>query len=194
MDKKILVVASANAHKIKEISQMLPEFEVKGYKEFGLDFEIDETGETFFENAFIKAKTVSEILKLPVLSDDSGLSVEVLGGEPGVYSARYAGDGNDEHNNDKLLLNLEKYTDMEQRKAKFVCCMVYYRSNDDWHTVTGETEGAIAFQREGENGFGYDPIFYSYDLKKSLGVATSEEKNSISHRSRALKEIVKVIK
>lgn len=190
-NKKILVLASGNKGKIREISEMLPNFTVKGYKEFGLDFEIDETGETYYENAYIKAKTVSDKLNLPVLADDSGLSVEVLGGAPGVYSARYAGDGDDEHNNDKLLSVLENE---ENRKAKFICCMVYYISDKENYTVTGETEGEILRQREGKNGFGYDPIFYSYDLNKSLGVATDEEKNSISHRSRALREIVKFIK
>ena len=191
MDKKILVLASGNKGKIREISNMLPNFIVKGYKEFGLDFEIEENGTTYYENAFIKAKTVSKILNLPVLADDSGLSVEYLNGEPGVYSARYAGDGDDEHNNDKLLKNLEGVKD---RKAKFICCMVYYVSEEENYSVTGETSGEILLEREGKNGFGYDPIFYSYDLNKSLGVATDEEKNSISHRSRALKEIVKFIK
>lgn len=189
--KKILVLASGNKGKIKEISEMLPNFIVKGYKEFGMDFDIEETGNTYYENAFIKAQTVSKILNLPVLADDSGLSVEVLNGEPGVYSARYAGDGIDEHNNDKLLKNLEGE---KNRKAKFICCMVYYVNEKEHYTVEGQTEGEILFERQGNNGFGYDPIFYSYDLKKSLGVASDEEKNSISHRSRALKEIVKYIK
>ena len=190
-NKKIIVLASGNKGKIKEISEMLPEYTVKGYKEFGLDFEIEETGETYFENAFIKAKAVSQKLNLPTLADDSGLSVDVLDGAPGVYSARYAGDGDDEHNNDKILSVLEGE---KNRKAKFICCMVYYRSDKEFYTVTGETEGEILTKREGKNGFGYDPIFYSYDLKKSMGIATDEEKNSVSHRSRALKEIVKFIK
>lgn len=190
-NKKIIVLASGNKGKIKEISEMLPEYTVKGYKEFGLDFEIEETGETYFENAFIKAKAVSEKLNLPALADDSGLSVDVLDGAPGVYSARYAGDGDDEHNNDKLLSVLEGE---KNRKAKFICCMVYYRSDKEFYTVTGETEGEILTKREGKNGFGYDPIFFSYDLRKSMGIATDEEKNSVSHRSRALKEIVKFIK
>lgn len=190
-NKKTLVLASGNKDKIREISEMLPEFAVKGYRDFGLDFEIEETGETYFENALIKAKTVSEKLNLPVLADDSGLSVDALNGAPGVYSARYAGDGDNEHNNDKLLFVLKKE---ENRKAKFICCMVYYVNDKEFYTVTGQTEGEILREREGKNGFGYDPIFYSYDLKKSLGIATDEEKNSISHRSRALKEIVKFIK
>ena len=135
--------------RLKEISEMLPQYTVKGYKEFGLDFEIEETGETYYENAFIKAKTVSEKLNLPALADDSGLSVEVLGGAPGVYSARYAGDGDDEHNNDKLLSVLDGE---KNRKAKFICCMVYYVDKNTHFTVTGETEGEILYKREGKNG------------------------------------------
>ncbi len=183
MEKKKLVLASGNNHKIKEISQMLPEYEVIGYKSLGADFEIEENGSTFYENALIKAKTVAEYHNLPCLADDSGICVDALNGAPGIYSARYAGDGNDEHNNQLLLKNLESE---KNRKAKFVCCMVFYSPNGKIVTATGETLGEILFAPQGENGFGYDPIFYSYDLKKCLGVATDEEKNSISHRYRAI--------
>lgn len=186
MERKILVVASGNKGKIKEISDMLPEYKVVGYKDMGLDFEIEETGSTFYENSLVKAKTVSDALNLPVLADDSGLCVDVLGGAPGIYSARYAGDGNDEHNNDKLLSELKDKTD---RRAHFTCCMVIYFPNGTVKTFTGITEGEILKERTGTNGFGYDPIFYSYDLKKSFGLATKEEKNSVSHRGRALKGI-----
>lgn len=191
MKKQRLVVASGNAHKIKEISEMLSEFEVAGYKELGCDFEIDETGSTFYENALIKAKTVSEALNLPVLADDSGICVEALNGEPGIYSARYAGDGVDMHNNELLLKNL---TGIENRKAKFVCCMVFYKPGGEIITATGETYGEILYECRGGNGFGYDPLFFSSDLKKCLGEATSEEKNSISHRYRALKALKEKIK
>ena len=190
-NKKTLVIASGNPGKIKEISNMLPNFIVKGYKEFGLEMEVEETGETYYENAFIKAQTISKALNLPVLSDDSGLSVDVLDGAPGVYSARYAGDGIDEHNNQKLLKVLEGESN---RKASFICCMVYYVNEEENYSVLAKTDGEILTKNEGTNGFGYDPIFYSYDLKKSLGIATDQEKNSISHRSRALREIAKYIK
>ena len=182
-NKKKLVLASGNKHKIKEIGQMLPEYEVVGYKDFGLDFEIEEDGLTFYENALIKAKTVSEKLNLPTLADDSGICVDALDGKPGIYSARYAGDGIDEHNNQLLLKNMEGKTD---RNAKFVCCMVFYKPNGEIITATGETHGRILYEQEGENGFGYDPLFYSYDLNKCLGVASAEEKNTISHRYRAI--------
>ena len=191
-----IVLASNNMHKVKEFKEILTNFEILTLKEVGFNEEIIEDGSTFYENSLIKARTVGEFLKekglnYSVLADDSGLEVDALNGAPGVYSARYAGDGDDEHNNDKLLKNLEGVKD---RKAKFICCMVYYVSEEENYSVTGETSGEILLEREGKNGFGYDPIFYSYDLNKSLGVATDEEKNSISHRSRALKEIVKFIK
>lgn len=183
MEKQKIVLASGNKHKIKEISAMLPEFEVVGYKDFGVDFEIEENGSTFYENALIKAKTVSETLGLPALADDSGICVDALNGAPGIYSARYAGDGDDNHNNQLLLKNMQGVTN---RDAKFVCCMVFYKPNGEIVTATGETKGKILDDVYGENGFGYDPLFYSYDLNKCLGIATDQEKNTISHRFRAL--------
>ncbi len=185
-NKPKLVLASANKHKIKEIAQMLTEFEVVGYKDFGLDFEIEENGATFYENALIKARTVSDALNLPALADDSGICVDALDGEPGIYSARYAGDGDDKHNNALLLKNMQGETN---RKAKFVCCMVFYKPSGEIITATGETYGLIMDGEYGENGFGYDPLFYSNDLEKCLGLATDEEKNTISHRFRAIKEL-----
>lgn len=189
MDKKKIVVASGNAHKIKEIAAMLPDYEIVGYKQFA-DFEIEETGKTFYDNALIKAKSVAERLNLPALADDSGLCVDALNGAPGIYSARYAGDGVDEHNNELLLKNMKGVTD---RRAKFVCCMVYYDVNGEILSATGEVKGEILTERQGENGFGYDPIFYSYELAKPMGKASAEEKNSVSHRHRALAEIIKKI-
>lgn len=189
--KQRIVLASGNAHKIKEIGQMLPEFEVVGYKDLGYDFEIEEDGTTFYENALIKAKAVATALNLPALADDSGICVDVLNGEPGIYSARYAGDGIDEHNNQLLLKNLQG---VENRKAKFVCCMVFYKPNGEIVTATGETHGTIMYECQGENGFGYDPLFMSDDLNKCLGIATAEEKNTISHRYRAIKALREKLK
>ncbi len=185
-ERQKLVLASGNKHKIKEIAQMLPEFEVVGYKDFGYDFEIEENGQTFYENALIKAKTVCERLNLPALADDSGICVDALGGEPGIYSARYAGDGDDNHNNQLLLKNMQGVKD---RRAKFVCCMVFYKPNGEIITATGETHGQIMETVQGENGFGYDPLFFSDDLQKCLGLASAEEKNKVSHRFRAIKEL-----
>lgn len=186
MDKKVLVLASGNKSKIKEISDMLPQFKVVGYKTLGEDFEIEETGETFFDNALIKAKTVSLKYNLPCLADDSGLKVDALSGAPGVYSARYAGTGDDEDNNDLLLKNMRGVKD---RRAQFICCAVFYMPNGETFSETCETAGEILEERKGTSGFGYDPVFYSYDLKKSFGLATEEEKNSVSHRGRAIRKI-----
>ena len=189
--EKIIVVASGNKGKLKEIQEMLTGFKVVGYKEYGLDFEIEEDGKTFFENALIKAKAVSKDLNMPALADDSGIVVDVLNGQPGIYSARYAGDGIDEHNNQLLLKNMQGQTN---RKAKFVCSMVYYTPDGNVITTMGETEGEILLEPQGTNGFGYDCIFYSYDLQKSLGIASDQEKNSISHRARALKSLMEKLK
>lgn len=185
-EKQKIVLASGNQHKIKEIAQMLPEYEVVGYKQLGFDQEIVEDGNTFYENALIKAKTVSEALNLPALADDSGICVDALGGMPGIYSARYAGDGVDAHNNALLLKNMQG---IDNRNAKFVCCMVFYKPNGEIITATGETHGLVMDHEEGENGFGYDPLFYSLDLNKCLGIASAEEKNKISHRFRAIKQL-----
>ncbi len=185
-EKKRIVIASGNAHKIKEIQDMLPEYEVIGYKSLGFDFEIEENGKTFYENALIKAKAVSDAINLPALADDSGICVDALNGAPGIYSARYAGDGDDLHNNTLLIENLKGE---KNRKAKFVCCIVMYFPDGKIISATGETHGSILHSAEGQNGFGYDPIFFSDDLGKSMGIATKEEKNSVSHRFRAIKEL-----
>ena len=189
--KRKIVVASGNAGKLREIKAMLPDFEVTGYKDEGFDFEIEENGQTFYENALIKAKAVSDALGVPALADDSGLVVEALDGAPGVYSARYAGDGDDKHNNQLLLKNMQGKTN---RNAKFVCCLVYYTPEGGIISATGETHGKIMESEQGENGFGYDPLFLSDDLGVSLGVAPPELKNTISHRYRALKELKERLK
>lgn len=188
-EKQKLVIASGNKHKIKEIAKMLPEFEVVGYKDLGYDFEPEEDGATFYENALIKAKSVSMALNLPVLADDSGICVDALGGMPGIYSARYAGDGDDEHNNQLLLENIKHLTEPKDRKAKFVCCIVFYKPNGEIITATGETHGYIMREAQGVNGFGYDPIFFSDDLNMCMGIASDEQKNSVSHRFRAIEGI-----
>lgn len=183
LNDKILVIASGNAKKIREIREIFVDYDIKSCKELGFDAEIEETGATFYENALIKAKTVSDALNLPALADDSGLCVEALGGAPGIYSARYAGDGSDESNIDKLLREMQN---VKNRSAKFVCHMVLYYPDGKIISVSGETHGEILSKREGGGGFGYDPVFFSYDLNKSFGNSTAQEKNSVSHRGRAL--------
>lgn len=188
-NKKTLVLASSNKGKIREIAEMFPELNVVGYKDLGFDEEIEETGETFYENAFIKAKTVSEKIGFPALSDDSGLCVDALGGAPGIFSARYSGLG-DEANIDLLLKNMQNVT---ERGAHFHCSAVYY---DKGNVIfaEGNVYGKILTEREGKGGFGYDPVFYCDELGKSFGTATEKEKNSVSHRARAMAEMKRLLK
>ena len=190
-DKQRIVLASGNKHKLKEIREILTDFEVISCEEAGFKGDIEETGNTFFENAKIKAETVSKTLGVDALADDSGICVDALDGAPGIYSARYAGDGIDKHNNELLLKNMDGKTD---RSAKFVCCMVYCTKDGRIISATGETHGKILFKEEGENGFGYDPIFYSDDLGKCMGMSSSEEKNSVSHRARAINNLKEELK
>lgn len=180
-----LVVASGNKGKIKEIKEIFSKYyDIYAMGELGFNEEIEETGSTFYENSLIKAKAVSLALGVDVLADDSGLMVDALNGAPGIYSARYAGEhGNDKQNRDLLLKNLENETN---RKARFASSVVLYKTDGTVVDGYGETLGEILTEEQGENGFGYDCIFYSYDLNKSFGLATSEEKNKVSHRYRAL--------
>lgn len=187
---KKLIVASNNKGKLKEIKEILNGiYEVVPMGEAGFTDDIVEDGNSFYENALIKAKTVSEALNADALADDSGLCVEALSGEPGIYSARYSGQhGDDAANRAKLLKELEG---KENRKAKFVSAVVLYKTDGKIVKGVGETYGTIAFKEEGTNGFGYDSLFVSDDLRKSFGVASSEEKNSISHRKRALIDLLR---
>ncbi len=190
MEKKILVVATGNAHKLREISQIFPEYTIISQKEAGFDCEVEERGTTFVENAVIKAQAACNALKLPVIADDSGVCVNALGGEPGVYSARYAGEhGNDKANRALLLNNLKEKTD---RSAYFESAVALVAPNQEPIVVTGRTYGYILTEESGDGGFGYDPIFFSDDLQKSFGAASAEEKNSVSHRYRSLMKLREV--
>lgn len=187
---KKLVVASSNKGKLKEIAEILKDkYEVVSMAEAGYTGDVEEDGKTFYENALKKAKTVSEVLHSDVLADDSGLCVAALGGEPGIYSARYAGEhGNDALNRKKLLDNLK---DKDDRSAKFVCQVILYKADGEIICGYGETTGKIGFKEEGDNGFGYDSIFISDDLSKSFGLTSDEEKNAVSHRYRALIDLLR---
>lgn len=187
------VIASNNKNKIIEITQILGNFFDKLYslKDLGIDIEIAETGSTFYENALIKAKEISKLTNMAALSDDSGLEVAALCGAPGVYSARYAGENaTDEKNNALLLKNMEKIT---KRQAQFVSSIVLYYPNGKIVSALGSTQGEILYKEKGKNGFGYDPLFYSYDLHKSFGESKQEEKNMVSHRARALAQIKDIL-
>ena len=193
MENKTIVVASNNKYKIKEIKEILTQYNVIPMEEIGFNQEIEENGKTFAENALIKANTIHKYLKKSgkdylVLADDSGLCVDSLNGEPGVYSARYAGEhGNDQANRNKLL----KQLDGKDRTAYFCCTIAIIFPDGKQQVFEGKTYGEITKDEIGENGFGYDCIFYSNDLKKTFGEATESEKNSVSHRSRALEKIQK---
>lgn len=189
---KKLIIASNNAHKIKEIKDILKDFpiEVVSLREAGIDIDVEETGTTFMENSYIKA---SEIFKLRqdcmVLSDDSGLMVEALDGAPGVYSARFAGEhGNDKKNNEKLLQLLDGKT-KEERKAKFVSAIVLIAGPSEVIKVQGEIEGYIAFEPKGTREFGYDPLFYVPEYNMTFAEMSDDEKNKISHRARAMQKL-----
>lgn len=184
---KKIVLATGNKDKLKEIRQILVGYEIVSCAEEGFCGDIQENGNSFYENALIKAKTVSKALNMPVLADDSGICVEALNGAPGIYSARYAGDGNDKSNNLLLLKNLK---DKSNRKAKYVCAMVFYKPNGEIISAEGEMKGEILSEPVGNGGFGYDPLFFSYELNKPVGLSSAEEKNKVSHRYKALKNLL----
>lgn len=189
-----IVVATKNANKIREISQVLSPlgFEVISQTDAGFDIDVEETGDTFEKNALLKARAVALICDDCVLADDSGLCVDALDGRPGVYSARYAGEGaSDAHKIIKLLGELDGKDD---RRAKFVTSMAFIFPDGREIVTSGEVQGEITLQPSGENGFGYDPVFYSDELKKTFAQADASEKNSVSHRSRALSELYNKLK
>ncbi|MBQ8320579.1 MAG: RdgB/HAM1 family non-canonical purine NTP pyrophosphatase [Clostridia bacterium] len=191
MQKPIVVVASNNVNKLREFSQILAGYEVVSQKQMGFDEDVEETGETFAENALIKARAAANALGKPALADDSGLCVVALNGEPGVYSARYAGDHNDANNRKKLLAKLKG---VKERTAYFQCAIAFVFPQGKEIVVEGRTYGKILEEERGEGGFGYDCLFLSDDLHKSFGEATAEEKNGVSHRSRALAALLARLK
>jgi len=195
---KKLIVASNNKHKISEIKQILRDFpfQILSMQEAGINTDVDENGSTFEENAHIKAIEIYKALgkKYAVLADDSGLIVDILNGEPGVFSARYSGvHGNDKKNNEKLLYNL-KGIEFEKRKAHFICAIELIFDENNIIDVQGSVEGYIIEEERGIDGFGYDPLFYVPKFNKTFAEITSEEKNSISHRGEALKKLKKKVK
>ena len=190
--KKRLVIASNNQHKLREIAEIFTDFEVISQKEAGFAVDVEETGETFAENALLKARAASKALGCITLADDSGLCVEALGGAPGVYSARYCGHhGSDAENRATLLKNMQGKTD---RRAYFNSAIVLVYPDGKELIAEGKTYGRILEKEDGDGGFGYDPLFFSDDLQKSFGRATAEEKNAVSHRFRALQALLELWK
>lgn len=181
-----LLIASNNPNKIRELKEILGDrFEMFSLKEKGIISDPEETGETFEENSEIKARFALEKSGIATLADDSGLAVEALNGEPGVFSARYSGEGaTTEKNNALLLKNMENITD---RRAKFVCVITLLFPDGRKIQAKGECHGEILLSPRGTNGFGYDPLFYVPEYKKTFAELTAEEKNAISHRAVALR-------
>ncbi|MGG3521968.1 XTP/dITP diphosphatase [Bacillus pseudomycoides] len=190
---KHVVVATKNMGKVREFAELFERFdlEVKSLHDFPNIEEVEETGETFEENALLKADSLCKQLNSIVIADDSGLIVDALNGNPGVRSARYAGEQKDDQANiDKVLTGLDGVS-MEKRTARFYCALAvaFPEENKESVIVNGTCEGKILEQCRGENGFGYDPIFYVEEYKRAMAELTSDEKNEISHRGRALRKL-----
>ncbi|MEG1632481.1 MAG: RdgB/HAM1 family non-canonical purine NTP pyrophosphatase [Oscillospiraceae bacterium] len=183
-----LILASNNAHKLREFGEILAAdgIEIISQREAGCDFEVDETGDTFEENAFLKAEAAMRASGLAAVSDDSGLEVDALGGEPGVRSARYTGRHEDTDHDRRLYL-LQKLEGEEHRSARFVSAICCAFPNGDILRARGECEGLITREMRGENGFGYDSIFMPLGFDRTMAEISAEEKNKISHRGSALR-------
>ena len=181
------VLATHNPGKLKEMSDILARFgvEVVSPGDLGITVDVEETGTTFAENAMLKAKSICAAAKLPAIADDSGLCVDALNGGPGVYSARYGGEGLDDKGRYTLLLN--NMRGQTTRAAHFTCSIACAFPNGDTLTAEGRCDGTIAFAPMGEGGFGYDPVFFVPEKAKTFGQLTAEEKSTISHRGKALK-------
>lgn len=189
-----IVAATTNAGKIREFQEILGElgYEVVSMHDEGIDVEVEETGTSFAENALIKARAVSMLCDYPVIADDSGLCVDALDGAPGIYSARFAGEGaTDKDRNEKLLKAMENE---ENRKARYVASIAFISSDGREIVTEGTVEGELMHEEHGSGGFGYDPIFMCTEIGKCFGLAAPEEKNAVSHRGRALEELCKILK
>ena len=185
-----VVLASKNKHKLAEISKITEKFgmELVLQSELGVDIDVEETGSTFEENSFIKAEAVMKATGLPALADDSGIAVDALNGEPGIYSARYGFDESlDDWGRLLLLLKNTEHVPDGQRQAQFVCVITMVTPVGEVIQARGEIHGELLREPRGENGFGYDPIFYYPPFGKSTAELSPEEKNAVSHRGNALR-------
>ena len=184
------VLATHNPGKLREMGGILKDLgvEVVSPAALGIPVDVEETGTTFLENALLKAKAICRAANLPAIADDSGLCVDALNGAPGVYSARYGGEGLDDKGRYMLLLN--SLRGQSTRTAHFTCAIACAFPNGDTLTAEGRCDGTIAYAPMGEGGFGYDPVFFVPELKKTFGQLTAEEKSAISHRGRALESFI----
>ncbi len=189
-----LIIASNNAHKLVEIKAILGDFfdEVLSLREAGIDHDTVEDGTTFMENALKKAREIAEISGCCALADDSGICVDALDGAPGIFSARFSGVHGDDKANNRLLL--EKLEGKDNRKAHYTCAIALVRPDGSSVTAEGYLHGEIGFEEVGENGFGYDPLFILPERGCTTAQLSAEEKNAISHRAVALKELVEKLK
>ena len=180
-----IVVATKNKGKIREIKKILQGHNVMSQDEVGIFTDVEETGTSFAENAFLKAREVAKHTKCAVIADDSGLEVDALGGAPGIYSARYGGEGlTDEDRVERLL---EEMKDKSDRGAQFACAMALVMANGQEHLFEGVVRGTLLYEPQGANGFGYDPVFVPDGYNDCFGILESSIKNEISHRAKALK-------
>lgn len=191
--EKKCILATRNKGKIREFQRLFSDIglEVLSLGELESPPDVVEDGNSFHENAFKKARTIAEHYGILAVSDDSGLEVDVLGGAPGVHSARYAGEGATDQENNQKLLEALKGVDESGRHARFRCVMVAYRPDGKWIEAEGTLQGIITLEPRGCKGFGYDPIFYVPELGKTLAEISTDEKNRISHRANALKKLHK---
>lgn len=187
---KQVLIATKNKGKVKDFEAILEPlgYEVLSMFDVASNMDIEETGTTFEQNAILKAEALATALNKIVIADDSGLAVDALNGEPGVYSARYAGDHDDEANIVKVLEKLQGVPTPE-RTARFVCCIAIAGPGIETKTFNGTCEGVITEMKIGENGFGYDPIFYVPTLSRTMAQLTAEEKGKISHRGNAIRKL-----
>ncbi|WP_414046157.1 XTP/dITP diphosphatase [Macrococcus equi] len=183
-----IVIATGNEGKINDFKHIFKDYNVIGIKSLLPDFDVEETGTTFEQNAALKAEHGSKLLNKIVISDDSGLEVDALNNAPGVYSARYSGEGATDASN--LQLVLDNMKDKEDRRARFVCVIAVSIPGEATQTFRGEVEGELLYEPKGENGFGYDPIFYIANQGKTTAQMTGEEKAQISHRGKAIQKML----
>jgi XTP/dITP diphosphohydrolase len=191
-----LLLATSNKAKVREYKSMLKDLPcaLVSLAELGIKTEVDEVGKSLEENAKLKATTLARESRLLVLADDSGLEVDVLGGEPGRLSARYAGEGASDKDRVNYLLARLKDVPEEKRSARFRCVIAIAQPDDEVELCSGECEGVITLEPRGEEGFGYDPIFYLPGLGKTMAELTLEEKNRVSHRGQAARQAIKLLR
>ncbi len=189
-----IIIASNNKGKIKEFKKILEPlgYNVFSQSEAGVNIEVEETGTTFEENAKLKARAIYNLMHTAVLADDSGIVVDYLNGEPGIYSARYMGLQTDEERRRCVLYKM-KDAKKEDRTARYVCCICYIEENGKENIVNGIWEGIVADKEYGENGFGYDPIFMPNGSDKTVAQMLPEEKNTISHRAMAIQKLKELL-